>query len=1064
MKIPILHAQQTRQPVFISVLIIGLLWILSGTETFAQNVFSGEPVQWVGSPNEYNTEPYNADYRTMSYRKIATTDNNPTDGRGQWTTTISVQNSGGNFTPVNMPGGAGNGWLLISGPSGNRFQNKWNFTGIGQGALNSINNVTLENGGEDMGLNMSTAGYYTFNMRDAGYANTEFYAGYTENSPVTLSRTGETLNTVTNGMTINITTSAAPSAGENVYVRYVLGTNDFSSGSAVIQAFGSGTSWSAEIPSQFCSTTVYYLVYTSTRTLNDIITDSESDRSLAAIRYDDNSGSNYSYTVSNVNILSSAGANGTITPPGNSSINCGDDVTFNITPNACYTIQDVVVDGISQGPVSTYTFNSVTGSHSISATFSASTFTIVASVNGIGSIPDPGPDPLAPCGSDRTYNIIPGACNSISDVLVDGISVGAVSSYTFTNIQANHTIQAIFVTTPYTITVNQAANGNISPGTGTVECGSNATYNITPDPCYSIQNVFVDGVPVGPVTAYTFTNVTAIHTITAVFELTTYSITATPGADGSITPAGSPVYNCGSSISYNIIPDACFHIVDVLVDGVSVGAVTSYTFSNINANHTISATFAFNATLSAPVISGPKNVCPFLGNNVQVTYTANAQGATNYNWILPPNVNLVSSTANSVTITFNIAFVAQANKQIRVTAVSPCGNSPLSILYLVTQSPGTASAIAGPTSVCSIIGTNNAATYTINAVPGAATYTWTAPAGAVIQPHTPGANDTTISVIYNTGFSSGSITVQALNGCGSGNVRSLAITAPVPSTPSPISGPTNVCSYIAPTGTEVTYTVTNIAGMSYNWILPSGAIGASGQGTNSISFTFPSGFVSGTISVTATNGCGTSGVRSISVTRLLPSAPGGITAVETQGCPDRIVHYSIPSMPANSTVILWIVPTSAGAVLVSGQGTTAIDVSYPPNAVVGVVSATSINDCGNSAVRSINVNLTDCGGGPPPPPGPRTARGNTTTNVNAAETMEVKLYPNPAVNDFRLQVLTTTTEKIKVRITDMQGRTVKTLIVAANQATTLGSDLAPGTYIVEAIQGSSVKTCKLVKF
>jgi hypothetical protein len=92
----------------------------------AQNVFSGEPVQWVGRPNGYSTTPYNSDYRTTGYRKISTTSSNPADGRGHWATTINVQSSGGNITPDNMPGGGGAGWLLISGPSSNRFQNKWN--------------------------------------------------------------------------------------------------------------------------------------------------------------------------------------------------------------------------------------------------------------------------------------------------------------------------------------------------------------------------------------------------------------------------------------------------------------------------------------------------------------------------------------------------------------------------------------------------------------------------------------------------------------------------------------------------------------------------------------------------------------------------------------------------------------------------------------------------------------------------------------------------------------------------------------------------------------------------
>lgn len=142
---------------------------------------------------------------------------NPADGRGQWATTINVQSSGGDITPDNMPGGGGAGWLLISGPSGNRFLNKWNFTGIGQGALNAINDVTL-NAATDMGLNMSGVGYYTFVMRDVSYVNSQFYVGVTANAPVSVTHTAQSF--LAGAAVITITTGGTPSTGENIYVRY----------------------------------------------------------------------------------------------------------------------------------------------------------------------------------------------------------------------------------------------------------------------------------------------------------------------------------------------------------------------------------------------------------------------------------------------------------------------------------------------------------------------------------------------------------------------------------------------------------------------------------------------------------------------------------------------------------------------------------------------------------------------------------------------------------------------------------------------------------------------------
>ena len=45
---------------------------------------------------------------------------------------------------------------------------------------------------------------------------------------------------------------------------------------------------------------------------------------------------------------------------------------------------------------------------------------------------------------------------------------------------------------------------------------------------------------------------------------------------------------------FTITPDTGYHILDVLVDGGSVGAVDTYTFNNVTENHTIHATFEIN--------------------------------------------------------------------------------------------------------------------------------------------------------------------------------------------------------------------------------------------------------------------------------------------------------------------------------------------------------------------------------------------------------------------------------------------------------------------------------------
>src|SRR5439155_1562734 len=162
------------------------------------------------------------------------------------------------------------------------------------------------------------------------------------------------------------------------------------------------------------------------------------------------------------------------------------------------------------------------------------------------------------CGSNQTFTITADACYHVADVLVDGVSVGAVTSYTLNNVTANHTIAAILAIDVETLTASAGAHGAISPaGPVAVDFGSDST----------------------------FTNVMASHTITASFAVDVETIAASAGDHGAISTAGSVSVDCGSSQTFAINPDACYQVADVLVDGASVGALTGYTFTGVTANH-----------------------------------------------------------------------------------------------------------------------------------------------------------------------------------------------------------------------------------------------------------------------------------------------------------------------------------------------------------------------------------------------------------------------------------------------------------------------------------------------
>ena len=69
------------------------------------------------------------------------------------------------------------------------------------------------------------------------------------------------------------------------------------------------------------------------------------------------------------------------------------------------------------------------------------------------------------------------------------------------------------------------------------------------------------------------------------------TITASAGANGSISPSGNVLVSHGEDQTFDMFPDANYEIADVLVDDVSVGTVESYTFTNVTSPHTISVSF-----------------------------------------------------------------------------------------------------------------------------------------------------------------------------------------------------------------------------------------------------------------------------------------------------------------------------------------------------------------------------------------------------------------------------------------------------------------------------------------
>ena len=101
----------------------------------------------------------------------------------------------------------------------------------------------------------------------------------------------------------------------------------------------------------------------------------------------------------------------------------------------------------------------------------------------------------------------------------------------------------------------------------------------------------VNGEQKQPGEQITITGETYIYAIWEDIAVSNYTITATAGENGSITPSGEVSVAKGSSKTFTITADSGYHIKDVKINGTSIGVVSTYKFEDISDNATISVEF-----------------------------------------------------------------------------------------------------------------------------------------------------------------------------------------------------------------------------------------------------------------------------------------------------------------------------------------------------------------------------------------------------------------------------------------------------------------------------------------
>jgi hypothetical protein len=376
----------------------------------------------------------------------------------------------------------------------------------------------------------------------------------------------------------------------------------------------------------------------------------------------------------------------------NSSVIPGSSYPTSVTSPASggtttrYLCTGYQIDGGAIISGSSYTFTNVNANYNIQYNW-VTQYQITASHDS-NSVISPDTSAWYNSSSSQTFTYSASSGYSITYVLVDGIQVAITGSYTFTNIQAPHTITVITTQTLYTITASTGTGGTIAPiGTINVVQGNNQIFTASPNIGYYTTNFVVDGTVI-PATSdtYTFTNVQASHTITANFAVNIYGITASADANSQINPNGLVIVNYANTQTFTYTANSGYQISEVLVDGaaVSLSSTTgTYTFTYVQSNHTIAISSSVSTGPTATPAPTPVPSYNPHGHQLQTlnlylrsdTYTFNSITAygldTDYNNTYV-QIPLTTATVNATIIYGFRVYITSSTTQItELTAGTP---------------------------------------------------------------------------------------------------------------------------------------------------------------------------------------------------------------------------------------------------------------------------------------------------------------------------------------------------------------------------------------------------------
>jgi hypothetical protein len=498
-------------------------------------------------------------------------------------------------------------------------------------------------------------------------------------------------------------------------------------------------------------------------------------------------------------------------------------------------------------------------------------------------------------------------------------------------------------------------------------------------------------------------------------------------------------------------------------------------------------------------VTNPATTLLYIGvkskNGVGVSTTSNATNAdvvalntatpglftTTYTETLTAPVAPVSPSTigtNGTSVYNATGFAPSTAKLLKLTATLPA--APAAVKMTID-----ANSTLAVTNISKYIGTTTSFTLTATASPFASSYAWELPSGVN---QLSGGTTNVITVNFADvapGTTSLYLGAKAVNGVGSSSTinsastvipsttstsKLLKVTSSVPAAVATVTGQiAGVCG-----GSSYTYTMlASLLANSYEITAPTGSVVTSpsnlGNTTRSINtsdltftVTYPQGFNAiattdaalKSIFIYALNGVGSSVlIKSVVLSTLMPAVGTNTGGTTFTRCANKT--FTIPAV-VGATNYVWTV--ADGATIVSGQGTTSVEVDFSQVSSIKTsnkLSVAAVNACGvSTAVKAITLTSNAC----------------PLRLASQNEVSSTEVYPNPTSGEFNVDVTVSTTSVVEVSVYSFDGVLVVSPKAVKLQAgtNTISQDISSlnnGVYFVQIANAlnNEIITKKMIK-